>query len=260
MPELPEVETIVRELKKKISGKELRKIFVFDAKLKKFNPPLPFKITSVDRHGKYIVFHSTKGKILLHLRMSGRLEFSPDAVHEKTGKRERILFVFNSGVLRFMDHRRFGTAEWQNKNLPELGIDPLSAEFGSKAMLNILSAHSRGIKALLLDQKLISGLGNIYADESLWLAKIDPCRKSDSLSEAETARLASAIKAVLKKAIEKGGFTLRDYRKPSGKTGSYQKFRKVYGREGLPCPRCRGTIKRIKIGGRSSYFCPKCQK
>jgi len=261
MPELPEVETIVRELRKKISGKKLRTLLVFDKRIDRLHLPLPLKIHSVDRHGKYIVIHSGSGKILLHLRMSGRLHFSKTGAAEKTYKSERAAFIFADGsVLRFFDPRRFGTLEWRKGDLPEIGLNPLSSGFDREKFRDILYSRSRALKSLLLDQKLVAGLGNIYADESLWYSKINPRRASDSLSSAEIQHLASSIKKVLREAIKRGGFTLRDYRKPSGKEGSYQKFRKAYGREGLPCFRCRSKIERVKTGGRSTYFCPRCQK
>ncbi len=263
MPELPEVETTVRELRKKISGKKLRKLFIFDRRLGRLRLPLPLTIHSVDRHGKYIVLHSDFGKILLHLRMSGRLLLKREQskISVLPEKHERARFVFSGGsVLRFFDPRRFGTLEWRKDGLPEMGVNPMSSEFDQESFRDILHSRSRGLKALLLDQKLVAGLGNIYADESLWHAKVNPRRASDSLSRAEIQHLTASIKEVLREAIKRGGFTLRDYRKPSGGEGSYQKFRKVYDREGLPCSRCRSKIERVKIGGRSTYFCPRCQK
>ncbi|MBI4085221.1 MAG: bifunctional DNA-formamidopyrimidine glycosylase/DNA-(apurinic or apyrimidinic site) lyase [Candidatus Liptonbacteria bacterium] len=260
MPELPEVETIIRELRAKISGKELRELFIFDKRIGRLRVSLPLKITGVDRHGKFIVIHSSRGKILLHLRMSGRLQFSEKGKSKRSHKSERAIFVFGDGsVLKFFDPRRFGTIEWRKGKLPELGLNPLGPEFTYKNFRDILHSRSRTIKNLLLDQKIVAGLGNIYVDESLWFAKINPRRKSDSFSDMEIKRLRTAIVQVLKEAIRRGGFTLRDYKKTTGKKGSYQLFRKAYSREGLPCSRCRSRIKRIKIGGRGTYFCPKCQ-
>lgn len=268
MPELPEVETIVRELKSKISGKEIQKFFIFDKRLGKVRLPLPLKINSVVRHGKFIVLAAKNGKILIHLRMTGRILFSKD-VPSMPEKWERARFYFVDGstslttsglALRFFDPRRFGTLEWRKGKLPEIGIGPLSREFDEKKFHNILSSKSRAIRSLLLDQKVIAGLGTIYSDEALWFAKIDPRRKSDSLSKKEAGMLLYSIKKVLREAIKKGGSTMRDYRKTSGEAGRYQLFRKVYGREGLLCSRCRSKIERIKIGGRSTHFCGKCQK
>lgn len=260
MPELPEVETVVRELRKKLPGKELLRPEIFDKRLGRLRLPLPLKIISVDRHGKYIVLHSPTGKLLLHLRMTGRLRFAKQ-VPRRAEKHERARFYFAGNlVLRFFDPRRFGTIEWAKEKLPALGLDPLSKNFNAENLRNILFSNSRAVRSLLLDQKVVAGLGTIYADEALWSAKIDPRRKSDSLAEKEIGRLRQAIVKVLRLAIKKGGTTFRDYRKTGGGRGSYQFFRRVYGREGLPCFRCRGRIKRIRIGGRSAHFCPKCQK
>ncbi len=263
MPELPEVETIVRELNRKIAGKTIRRFFVFDKKLPKAGHSLPAKILSVHRHGKYIVFHlSGKKRILIHLRMTGGLFFEKKGGKE-SHKYERARFLFSDGsALYFCDTRRFGTLEWKNDHeIPNLGINPLSPKFKAKAFSEIVRGSSRAIKNLLLDQKLISGIGNIYADESLWLAKVNPVRKSQSLSSGEIRKLVLAIKSVLRKAIKLGGSTMRDYKRTGGESGSYyEKARKVYDREGEGCFRCETKIKRIKVGGRSSYFCPACQR
>lgn len=259
MPELPEVETVVRELNKKISGRKLKQVEIFDKKIKQLRLPLPMKILSADRHGKYIVLHSTKGKILLHLRMSGRLKFA-EKVQEAPEKYERARFYFNRGfALQFLDQRRFGTIEW-TKGLPKMGLNPLNKEFSAENFRELVRSRSRGIKTLIMDQKLIGGMGNIYADESLWFAKINPLRKSDSLSDKEILRLRQSIIRVLHAAIKKGGSTMRDYKKTGGESGSYQLFRKVYKREGLPCFRCGKKIVKIKSGGRGTHFCPVCQK
>ncbi len=269
MPELPEVETIVRELRKKLSGKKLLRLEIFDRRLRRLRLPLPLKISSVDRHGKYIVVHTKKGKLLLHLRMTGRLRFAKKVSRAPEEKHERARFYFGGGViLKFIDSRRFGTIEWfdftrykwKTEKLPELGLNPMKGEFNAGSLKDVLRLRSRAIRSLLLDQKIVAGLGTIYADEALWYAKIAPGRKSDSLTDAEVKRLVASIKRVLRLAIKKGGTTFRDYRKTGGDPGGYQFFRKVYGREGLPCFRCRGKIKRMKIGGRSAHFCPACQK
>lgn len=259
MPELPEVETIVRELRPAIRDRTLKRLRVLDKRIGDLRLPLPLKIISVSRHGKYIVFRTKRGKILLHLRMTGRLLLKKQQT-KINEKHERTRFLFSNGlILKFLDPRRFGTIEWCCEKLPELGLNPLSRDFNAESLQKILLSRSCALKSLLLDQKLIAGLGNIYADESLWAAKLNPRRKSDSLSEKEANRLAASIKKVLGEAIKKGGFTLRDYRKTSGRAGQYQLFRKVYGREGLICFRCRGRIIKIKIGGRSAHFCSQCQ-
>lgn len=277
MPELPEVETIVRELNRALSGKKLTDFLVFDReRIIRPRLVLPLKITSVKRRGKYLICNTDRGtRCLLHLRMTGGL-----LLEQRTGngedqmakhKHERARFHFHDGsLLRFVDVRRFGTIDWLDgkRRLPELGQDPLSKSFTAKSFSAALGRSSRAIKSLLLDQRVVAGIGNIYADESLWFAGVDPRRRSNTLNKVEARKLVSAAKSVLRRAIEKRGFTLRDYRRIDGSTGSYQRVRKVYGREGERCPRfytahherCRGKIKKTKVGGRSSYFCPKCQK
>ncbi|MDO8536659.1 MAG: bifunctional DNA-formamidopyrimidine glycosylase/DNA-(apurinic or apyrimidinic site) lyase [bacterium] len=274
MPELPEVETIVRGLSRRITGKKLSRFLVYDKKrLVSPRLSLPKKIVAVRRHGKYIVCDMTSGlRCLVHLRMTGELllgEISDsssrarDEGKQKASKHERARFNFSDGsFLRFIDVRRFGTIEWlkDGRSLPSLGPDPLSRGFNTKILFAATQKSLRAIKSLLLDQKIIAGIGNIYTDESLWMAKIHPRRESKSLKLAEISRLVKEIKQILREGIKKGGFTLRDYRRIDGSSGYYQHSRKAYDREDLPCLRCRAKIKRIKVGGRSSYFCARCQK
>ncbi|MEK9179859.1 MAG: bifunctional DNA-formamidopyrimidine glycosylase/DNA-(apurinic or apyrimidinic site) lyase [Patescibacteria group bacterium] len=324
MPELPEVETIVRELDRKITGKKLSRFFVYDKKLSKPPVKLPVRVSGVHRRGKYIVFdlRPVRGRDLperpfgraggsqrvpasngvdcghhcvVHLRMTGQLFYekfadkrglghgapsrtnaekiqskSASGLRKSAAKHERARFVFSDGsVLRFFDMRRFGTFMWPRQDvLPQLGVEPLSGKFDADHLMKLLKTSGRPIKNFLLDQKNIAGIGNIYADEALWTAKINPKRKARSLNVREVRKLVCAVRKVLREAIKKGGFTLRDYRRTGGESGYYQHSRRVYDREGLAClPRaesrghaCGGKIRRIKLGGRSSYFCPKCQK
>ncbi len=280
MPELPEVETIVRDLRREVLGKTLSNFLVFDRKISWPRLALPLKIKEVARHGKYIVCGAGRGvNCLVHLRMTGELLLGQQSENINRQKHERARFIFSDGShLRFLDQRRFGTVEWLEGGsaLPSLGLDPLSSEFTAKNFYRALQSSSRAVKSLLLDQKAVSGIGNIYADESLWMAKIHPRRKSGKISLKEAEVLRDVIRAVLRKAIKKGGFTLRDYRRVDGRLGEYQNSRKAYDREGEDCLpralrfrsgqagsrglRCGAKIKKIKIGGRSSYFCPKCQK
>jgi formamidopyrimidine-DNA glycosylase len=267
MPELPEVEIITRELSRKIVGKKLSKFSVFDAK-KILRPRLglPQTILAVRRRGKYIVCETGGGlRCLIHLRMTGKLLFHAlcSMLRAPESRHERARFYFGDGsILSFVDIRRFGTIDWikNEDDLPRLGLEPLSAAFSARTLGDIIKKSSRAIKSVLLDQRFVAGIGNIYADEALWLARINPKRKSNSLTPKETARLALSIKSVLREAIKKGGFTLRDYRRMDGSPGHYQNFRKVYNREGLLCFNCRRKIKKGKLSGRSTYFCERCQK
>ena len=263
MPELPDVETIVRELNRKIAGKKLSRFLVFDKKLKKPKIKFPSRILKIFRHGKHIVFELDRKKhCIIHLRMTGELIYEKKPLIKPRQKNERAALYFSDrSVLHFFDTRRFGTINWPGLgNLPRLGIEPFSREFNEKYLKEILKKSSQKTKSFLLDQKKIAGIGNIYADESLWKAKIHSERKASSLSDAETKKLVFAIKNILRYAIKMGGSTMRDYRRTGGESGYYQNSRMVYDREGLPCFRCRAKIKRIKVGGRSSYFCARCQK
>lgn len=268
MPELPEVETIVRGLRRKILGKRLRRFFVFDkAKISQPRLKFPLKIFSVERHGKYIVCEASGGeKCLIHLRMTGELLFGTETEKSAAGekqKHERARFHFHDGsVLRFVDVRRFGTINWLHagKQLPQLGVEPLSKNFDARKLASLLRGKKTAIKSALLDQRLIAGIGNIYADESLWAARIRPKRRSNSLKTPEIRHLVIAIRNILRQAIKKGGSTLRDYKRVDGSSGGFQDLHRVYGREGEKCFRCGDRIKRIKIGSRSSYFCPVCQR
>lgn len=264
MPELPEVETIARDLSKILAGREITGIFVFDRKIKLPRIKFPVKIGAVSRHGKYVVLSASNGeKCLLHLRMTGELLFEGKRIENRQRKHQKAVFVFKDGsALRFVDVRRFGTIEWLKREteLPRLGVDPFSGSFSPEKLAKLFKKSSRTIKSFLLDQQKISGLGNIYADESLWLSGINPTKRSSSLKNREIEALALAIGKVLREALKKRGSTLRDYRRPDGSSGGYQRVKKVYGREDEPCLRCGVKIKRIKVGGRSSYYCPSCQR
>ncbi len=271
MPELPEVHTIVEELQSVIPGKRVSAIAVFDKKIRKPEIVLPFAFTDVTRHGKFIVCHAKGGKFLLHLRMTGELLFSKNSSPQVSKilklapiqKNERFAFLFADGsVLRFFDTRRFGTLEWrpQREGLPTLGVDPLSPAFTPEFLYSATRKSRQPIKSFILDQKKIAGIGNIYADEALWFAGVHPKRRADSITRGEAGKIAVAVRRVLHKGIKLGGFTLRDYRRLDGSFGYYQKSRKAYGREGEACLRCGTKIRRIKVGGRSAYFCPDCAR
>lgn len=256
MPELPEVETTVRILRPKVLGQELLSVRVLDPKLTKIPGllSLPQKVTEISRRGKYIVFELSRTLLIVHLRMSGRLFWQEEkSVPEHT----RMVLEFPHGRVFFIDPRRLGTVEVAPEFPEKLGPDAL----GDLSFLDGALRESRvPIKVWLLDQRNIAGLGNIYAAEALFLAGIDPRRPASSLKPREIARLKKAIHQVLTEALEAMGTTLADktYRTPAGEAGDYEP--RVYGREGLPCPLCGTPIERIELGGRSTYFCPRCQK
>ncbi len=256
MPELPEVESTVRALRPKVLGQELLALRALDPKLAHLPPllPLPSKVQDLFRRGKYLVFALSQKVLVVHLRMSGRL-----AWHEEEGILEhtRLILEFPQGRVLFIDPRRLGTVEVAEEFAEALGPDAL----GDLSFLDKTLRESRApIKVWLLDQRNIAGLGNIYAAEALFLARIDPRRPASSLSPAEIARLKKAIHQVLNEALTAMGTTLSDnfYRTPAGEAGDYEP--RVYGREGLPCQICGTPIERVELGGRGTYFCPRCQK
>jgi len=265
MPELPEVETIRRALEGELVGLRLLGLEVKEKLhlLKNCTPEeLEHKLVgrhlkALSRRAKYLIFDFAGYAMVLHLRMSGRLLLRP-AGHT------RLMLDFEGERRLYLDDaRRFGMlylTEKLNelKPLSELGIEPFTQSFTLEAFRGILRTKQE-IKRLLLDQRKIAGLGNIYANEALFLAAIHPQRPADSLSPSEVERLFRAVPEVLERAIAAGGTSIGSYRTPQGGLGRFQEAFAVYSREGEPCRRCRTPIERLSQGGRSSYFCPRCQ-
>jgi len=263
MPELPEVETIVRGLSD-LRGAVIRRVKVHDPNLTlPVNALVGTTIEAITRRGKYIIFHLSGGHLLIiHLRMSGRLV---RCCSEKEQKYVRLSLHLNDGVIHFVNPRRLGTVTYSGDGFPyQLGIDPLGEAFTELQFREIVLASRAPIKTMLMDQKKIAGLGNIYAMEALWRAEIDPKRPGKSLLGEESNALHTAVQDVLREAIDRMGSTLgtgvSDYRNSAGREGAFQERFTVYGREGKPCPRCGESIQRMKQAGRSTYFCPLCQR
>ncbi len=284
MPELPEVETIVRDLNKKILGKKIKEIIItprgtvrgsvkgFISTIRNNN----FK--KVKRRGKLLIFElSLKNKFLLiHLRMTGQLIYRSnksiivgghDCNDNCFDKYSCIVFKFeDKGELIFNDLRRFGVVSVINKEelddyLSKFGIEPLGKEFTFSEFKKILNYKKRNIKAFLLNQKYIAGIGNIYADEILFKALISPRRKVDTIKQEEARRLFLAIKKILKKAVKERGTTFNNYVDASGNKGGFLKSLKVYQRENKICTRCKkNKIEKIKVAGRGTRHCKRCQK
>ncbi len=271
MPELPEVETIVRGLRERIQDLEFSAVQV---RLKKClrGPERSLvrsirrrSVLAVERRGKNIVLRLSRGAALyVHLGMSGRLRVVPGGAPLE--KHTHVIFSFQDHPLelRFVDPRQFGRVFWEEAGggelsaLSPLGPEPLgipAAEFAER-----VRARRREIKPLLLDQHFLAGIGNIYADESLHRAGIHPRRKSHSLRKEAVFRLHRAIQEVLEEAIRKRGTSVRSYVDAAGSTGGFQEFLTVYGQEGEPCRKCGHPIRREIVGGRSSFFCPRCQR
>lgn len=273
MPELPEVQTIVTILGSRLPGAVIvavrvaRADIVAPSGVNLAKHLVGHRIASVQRRGKRIVFALDDGnRFYVHLGMSGRLTLeAPDAPvepHTHAVFDCALPVVATDGALnlRFRDPRRFGGIWWLGHETgedPRMGPEPLGLRTGQLATR--LARTRRAIKAALLDQSLIAGLGNIYADESLFAAGIHPLLPASALSQDQVRRLNRAIKRTLRRAIDHRGSTLRDYRDASGAEGGFQKLHRVYGRESLPCPVCRTPIQRIVLGGRSAHFCPRCQ-
>jgi formamidopyrimidine-DNA glycosylase len=274
MPELPEVETIKRELNV-IIGKKITDVIVNNAKVIKEPKKEKFikdlrnvKIKQIIRKGKLLIFELSSGKSLtVHLKMTGQLIYPS---HQKLGggvnlgKIARVSFKFSDNtLLDFNDRRLFGELkivdDWRKlKFIRELGPEPFDID--AKKFKQMLGNRKTKIKVLLMDQKFISGIGNLYANEALFRAKIHPQRPANSLSDKEKDLLLKETKNTLLEAIRYKGSSVDQYVQLSGKPGEYARYHQVYDREGEKCFKCEGKIKRISLGGRGTYFCPICQK
>ena len=268
MPELPEVETIKRDLENKIIGLCFTDVTLHWPRMlqnltsEAFSRRLISKyIEGISRRGKYLIFQLSSGEaLILHLRMSGSLRLDNDCYSDPY---VRAVFDFDNGErLYFRDPRKFGMiwlVEDEEQVVGKLGPEPLDAGFTAEKLQSILGTHAAPIKAILCDQTVIAGIGNMYADEALFNASIHPLREANRLSRNEIKRLHRAIVAVLTQAIESGGASISDYRRPDGKSGEAQFVFKVAHQLGKKCDRCGTSIERIPIRKRGSYFCPKCQ-
>ena len=269
MPELPEVETTVRALRQPLVGSEITAVTLLwpgnitNIDLAEFQARIRGgKITAVNRRGKYLLFPlSTDDTLIIHLRMSGHLAVtSPETpLH----KHDRTIFqLADNRELRFRDQRKFGTINLvsnPNSILGKLGPEPLSADFTPELLNNRLKNRNRAMKTLLLDQTFIAGIGNIYADEALFYSSLHPLRSSNTLIPKEIKLLHNAIQRVLKLGIKREGASIDLYTKPDGTRGEMQNAVAVFRRTGEPCHKCGTPIERIKVSGRSTHFCPRCQ-
>lgn len=266
MPELPEVETIKRDLQKNLLGKKIIKVCLHNPKVIRQPAPAVFKkslqgliIRKILRQAKLLIFELSDGRALtVHLKMTGQL------VYPGSAKKSRVSFYLSDGnILDFNDQRLFGELrlvdDWKKlKFVQKLGPEPF--DLNPCDFKNMLSKKKTAIKPLLMDQTFISGIGNLYAAEILFKAKIDPQREAQSLTEKEKEAIFKETKKVLNSAIKHGGSSVDDYVRLSGKPGDYLRFHRVYNRAGKPCFVCGQTVKRITQGGRGTYFCAKCQK
>lgn len=288
MPELPEVETTKHSLKP-LLGQTVAAVQVFQPKLRWSVPDdlaklQGYQLTQVQRRAKYLILTFSKKddkplKLLAHLGMSGSLQ--QHVTSSEPRKHDHIIINFTSPegkqtALHYHDPRRFGAVLWhhdyQDKLLDHLGVEPLSDEFHADYLYQTIQKTNstlsntkkprpitKPIKAVIMEQQVVVGVGNIYASESLFLTQIHPLTPANELSFEQIAQLTKQIKVILQRAIELGGSTLRDFTVASGQTGYFQQTLNVYGNQGKPCPTCGTTLENIKITGRASVFCPSCQ-
>jgi len=258
MPELPEVETLCRQLKQTIMGAVIEELVILDSKLGHPESLAGSCVRSVERQGKFLLMRLDQNHILhLHLRMSGRLLWQSHA--DELPAHSRCMIRFPHGRLVCVDPRRFATLVLNDpKDRSALIPDPLKA-LDASILQNVAQGRRAPVKSFLLDQAVVAGIGNIYVCEMLHLSAVSPARKAGSLSQAEWRKIAKAGRDILRKATDCRGTSISDWRDLYGEKGEYQHHLTVYGREGLPCARCGGNIRRIAIGGRGTYDCAACQ-
>src|SRR5690606_9233013 len=273
MPELPEVETIKRTLQHLVIGKTIHDVTVLWGKIIKHPDQFEFKhlcagqtIQTIDRRGKFLKFMLDDYVLVSHLRMEGR--YMLQNKDEPYDKHTHVIFSFTDGTeLRYMDTRKFGTMhlfpkgeEEKRDPLAKLGVEPFSDEFTPEVLKEAFQKTTRNIKAVLLDQSIVVGLGNIYVDEALFRARIHPKTKASRLSKRKIKTLYDEIKATLQEAVEKGGSTVRTYINSQGNMGMFQFDHFVYGKKGEPCKVCGTPIEKTVVAQRGTHYCPKCQK
>jgi len=259
MPELPEVETLFRQLRRVIVGREIISVEILDPRLGVVEGLTGRKITAVTRQGKAVEMKlDDDARLLLHLRMTGKMEWqrASRAVPPHT----RFIISFSHGRLLCIDPRRFATLAITADGSSQAFVKEPLIDFRTEELHKIARVKKLPVKSFLMDQRRIAGIGNIYACEILHEVSINPWRPVCGVSLREWKKIEKATKEILEKAITCRGTTVSDWRDLSGKKGEYQHELKVYDREGLPCLRCRGSIQRLRLSGRGTYFCPSCQK
>ena len=274
MPEMPEVEIIRRYLDTQVAGKTIMNLDIRLPRMIKWPDVEGFRalvtgrtIKSMNRRGKYLLMElDNDSKVVFHLRMTGRLVYEPTG--DTSDHHARVIFHLQDGAsLVYGDTRTLGTIHGLKpqelgmlKGLAEMGPEPLSAEFTTEYLYKTANQRKVAIKSFLLNQKYIGGIGNIYADEALFLARIHPLRPANSLTQAECSSLWESVNKVIAAGIADGGTTFRDYQNGEGGNGSHQDHLYVYGRKGEQCRNCGAVIERITVGGRGTHFCPNGQE
>lgn len=271
MPELPEVETTRRGIEPLVVDKLVAKVLIHNASLRWPVPGelvglLPGqKVSHLGRRSKYLLFHFDRGTLIVHLGMTGHLRL--DSVASANRKHDHVEIVFCDGTaLRYNDSRRFGAMLWtegdplQHPRLSALGPEPFAPEFDPAYLYRLSRNRKVTVKQFLMDAHVVVGIGNIYASEALFRAGIAPVRPVGKVSKAAFGRLVQAVVAILNEAIAAGGTTIRDFLDSEGRPGYFVQQLRVYGRAGQKCTACDKIIKQVKLGQRSTYYCPTCQK
>jgi len=272
MPEIAEVETVRNTLKKRILNKTIKDVNIIYSKMLD-NSEIEFKNILINnefidilRKGKWLIFELKEHYLLSHLRMEGKYFIKNS--DEQIEKHEHIIIRFNDNVdLRYHDTRKFGRMKiikkedlWETEEIKKQGMEPIDDTLTKEYLFEKFKNKKLPMKTILLDQTIISGLGNIYADEVLYAAKIHPLKEARNLTIDECEKIVKESKRIILKAIEEGGTTIKSYTSSLGVIGNYQNFLKIHTKEGRVCELCHDKIKKIKVGGRSTYYCSNCQK
>jgi formamidopyrimidine-DNA glycosylase len=271
MPELPEVETTRRGLTPHLVNETVKNVFIRNGRLRWPVPPelgqyiIGHQIEAITRRGKYLLIKFQQGHVMVHLGMSGSLTMVESQL--PPGKHDHVDIALNSGLsLRFTDPRRFGSILWvegepyEHALLKHLGPEPLSEVFTGQYLHELAAKKSLPVKSFLMDSRIVVGVGNIYANEALFMSGIRPLCKSGRISVLRYERLTEAVRSVLESAIKQGGTTLRDFIGGDGKPGYFKQQLQVYGRGGLPCGQCGRVLKELRLANRSTVYCTQCQR
>lgn len=273
MPELPEVETVKNSLKQRVIGKKIKNVKIYYENIIEYPNRNTFcekltnqKIIDIERYGKWLMFLTDDYYLLSHLRMEGK--YFIKTKKDQRNQHEHVIFELDDGTeLRYMDVRKFGKMQLIPKEdikkigpIPKMGLEPWDPNLTIKYLQEKYKTKKLPIKTTLLDQKIIVGIGNIYADEILFLSNINPLKPCNTLTTSELENIIKNTKQVLEKAIEKGGSTIRTYTSVDGIHGLFQQELYVHCQNGNPCKNCNTIIEKIKVGGRGTYYCPNCQK
>ncbi len=274
MPELPEVETVRRRLAPVLEGRRFEHVEITDPRLTRPDDPFAVarelegeRVTKVDRRGKYLIVRFESGRaLLIHLRMTGSLRHAEAGELQEDSHRRAVVNLDDGSDVAYRDVRRFGTwlllepSDVDTYIDKRVGREPLEDAYKAKHLAEKLDNRRAPIKAAILDQRTVAGVGNIYADEALWRAQVHPLTPANELLPDEVKAVHKGIRASLQAGVRRQGSTLRDYQLPDGSSGTAQDRFKAYGREGLPCERCGTPIDKIRVAGRGTWYCPSCQR